>query len=111
MRRKSWYLLLVTLLALGGVLAGCVYQMPAPAASAQQPGAAADVEADADVDANVDAGVAPAEGFSVAVHGTGDDPLLEALDLRVVETDCESEADFSDIDLPWADDILRIEGQ
>jgi hypothetical protein len=37
------------------------------------------------------------------------DPLLEALDLRVVETDCESEADFSDIDLPWADDILRIE--
>jgi hypothetical protein len=37
------------------------------------------------------------------------DPLLEALDLRVVETDCASEAGFSDIDLPWANDILRIE--
>ncbi len=36
------------------------------------------------------------------------DPLLEALGLRVVESDCESETDYSDIDLPWANDILQI---
>jgi hypothetical protein len=37
------------------------------------------------------------------------DPLLETLNLHVVETDCASETGFSDIDLPWANDILRIE--
>jgi hypothetical protein len=36
------------------------------------------------------------------------DPLLEALNLQVVESDCESETDYSDIDLPWANDILQI---
>jgi uncharacterized protein (TIGR02246 family) len=45
MGQKSWYLLFVTMVVLGTALAGCVYQMPAPPASAQQPEAAADVEA------------------------------------------------------------------
>jgi uncharacterized protein (TIGR02246 family) len=44
MRRISWYLLLITVLALGVVLSACAYPVPAPA-GAEEANAAEDVEA------------------------------------------------------------------
>ena len=37
------------------------------------------------------------------------DSLMTALGITTQESPCETEANYSDVDLPWANDILRIQ--